>query len=134
MIFRHVKQFLLILFMAASLSALAQQPSTCGNVKEGKFEIHDKKEGTSVITRKGGVQHEENEMMGVVVEYLTEWLDECTFRLVPYKVLRNDNDLDLENDLKLEIEIVEVYDKMYVQVTTSMVTGQTETELVKIIR
>lgn len=134
MIFRSIKRFLLLFMVGSSLAAAAQQPASCGTVKEGKFEIHDKKEGTSVITRKSGVQHEENEMMGVVVEYLTEWLDECTFRLVPYKVLRNDYDLDLDNDLKLEIEIVEVYDKMYIQVTTSMVTGQTETELVKIIK
>ena len=125
---------LMLVLICMSGPVMAQQQSVCASVKEGKFEIHDKKVGTSVIIRKGGVQHEENEMMGVVVEYLTEWLDECTFRLVPYKVIRNDNELDLNEDLKLEIEIVEVYDKMYIQVTTSMVTGQTETELVKIVK
>lgn len=110
-----------------------QQPA-CTVVKEGRFEIHDKINGVSVITRKGGVQREENEKLGVVVEYLTEWLDECTFRLVPFKVVRNDNNLDMDGDLKLEVEIVEIREDTYVQVTTSWVTGQNETEEVKIIK
>ena len=115
------------------IQAQAQQP-VCTGVKEGKFEIHDKVNGVSLITRKGGVQREENEQMGVVVEYLTEWLDECTFRLVPFKVIRNDNKLDLDDDLKLEVEIVEVHDGHYVQITTSWVTGQNETEHVNMIK
>ncbi|MBL7846017.1 MAG: hypothetical protein JNL40_01015 [Cyclobacteriaceae bacterium] len=113
---------------------MAQLPSGCVSLKEGKFEIHDKVNGVSVITRKGGVQREENEKLGVVVEYLTEWLDECTFRLVPFKVVRNDNNLDMDGDLKLEVEIVEIREDTYVQITTSWVTGQNETEEVKIIK
>lgn len=123
--------FVVILTVA---HAYGQQQPVCSVVKEGRFEIHDKISGVSVITRKGGIQREENEQMGVVVEYLTEWLDECTFRLVPFKVIRNDNKLDLDDDLKLEVEIVEVHDTHYVQITTSWVTGQNETEQVKIIK
>lgn len=72
--------------------------------------------------------------MGIVVEYLTEWLDDCSFRLVPFKVIRNDNNLDMDGDLKLEVEIVEISDSTYTQITTAWATGQNETEVVKIIR
>jgi hypothetical protein len=110
------------------------QPGGCAVVKEGKFEIHDKKTGVSVITRKGGIQREENEQLGVVVEYLTEWIDECSFRLVPFKVIRNDNNLELDADMKLVVEIVEIREGVYIQETTAWATGQFETEEVRIIR
>lgn len=114
--------------------SMAQQGPACGEVKEGKFQFHDKTDGTSIITRSRGVQRVENEKLGIVVEFLTEWLDDCTFRLVPYKVIRNDNNLDMEGDLKLEIEIVEISDSTYTQITTAWATGQNRTEVVKIIR
>ena len=110
------------------------QTVRCTSVKEGKFEIHDKKTGVSVITRKGGIQREENEKMGVIIEYLTEWIDECSFRLVPFKVVRNDNNLQLEGDLKLVVEIIEIREDVYIQETTAWATGQYETEEVRIIR
>lgn len=120
---------------AGALESHAQvQPGSCALVKEGKFEIHDKKSGVSVITRKGGIQREENEQMGVVIEYLTEWIDECSFRLIPFKVVRNDNNLELDADMKLVVEIVEIRENTYIQETTAWATGQYETEEVKIIR
>lgn len=110
------------------------QPGSCALVKEGKFEIHDKKTGVSVITRKGGIQREENAQLGVVIEYLTEWIDECSFRLIPFKVIRNDNNLELDADMKLVVEIVEIREGVYIQETTAWATGQYETEEVRIIR
>jgi hypothetical protein len=120
--------------MLVIIQAHAQQLPACGKLKEGKFKIEDKVNGTSIITRSHGVQREENEQMGIVVEYLTEWLDDCSFRLVPFKVIRNDNNLDMDGDLKLEVEIVEISDSTYTQITTAWATGQNETEVVKIIR
>ena len=88
----------------------------------------------SVDTRKAGIQREENEELGIVVEYLTEWIDACTYRLVPFKVIRNDNKLDMDGDLKLIIEIIEIKEDSYTQITTSLVTKKNETETVKIIK
>lgn len=110
------------------------KPGSCALVKEGKFEIHDKKTGVSVITRKAGIQREENAQLGVVIEYLTEWIDECSFKLVPFKVIRNDNNLELDADMKLVVEIVEIREGVYIQETTAWATGQYETEEVRIIR
>ncbi len=125
---------ILWLSFPATESVAQIQPGACSAVKEGKFEIHDKKTGVSVITRKGGIQREENEQLGVVVEYLTEWIDECSFRLVPFKVVRNDNNLELDADMKLVVEIIEIREGVYIQETTAWATGQYETEEVKIIR
>ncbi len=116
-----------------TFSAFSQLPG-CVKLKEGKFQIEDKINGVSIITRAGGIQREENEQMGIIVEYLTEWLDPCTYRLVPFKVIKNDKNLDMDSDLKLEIEIVEIRDGSYTQITTSWATGQNETEEVKIIK
>lgn len=123
------------LFLMGNHAGFSQvQPAVCASVKEGKFEIQDKKTGLSVITRKNGIQREENEQLGVVIEYLTEWIDDCTFRLVPFKVVRNDNNLELDADMKLVVEIIEVREGVYIQETTAWATGQYETEEVRIIR
>ena len=116
--------------------AMAQMPaaSECEKLKEGKFQVEDKENGVSIITRKAGIQREENEELGIVVEYLTEWIDACTYRLVPFKVIRNDNKLDMDGDLKLIIEIIEIKEDSYTQITTSLVTKKNETETVKIIK
>jgi hypothetical protein len=133
--FAHLRWFFVAMCVSATLGVCAQgQPANCSSLKEGRFEIHDKKTGISVITRKAGVQREENEQMGVVVEYLMEWIDECSFRLLPFKVIRNDNNLELDGDLKLVVEIVEIRDSVYIQETTAWATGQFETEEVRIIR
>ncbi len=124
---------LMVLILFGTAPAFSQI-SGCEKLKEGKFQIEDKVNGVSIITRSAGIQREENEQMGIIVEYLTEWLDACTFRLVPFKVIKNDNNLNMEGDLKLEIEIVEIREGSYIQITTAWATGQNETEEVKIIK
>ena len=123
-------------FLLVGPCAMAQTPaaSACEKLKEGKFQVEDKENGVSIITRKAGIQREENEELGIVVEYLTEWIDACTYRLVPFKVIRNDNKLDMDGDLKLVIEIIEIKEDSYTQITTSLVTKKNETETVKIIK
>ncbi|MBL7852712.1 MAG: hypothetical protein JNN04_17540 [Cyclobacteriaceae bacterium] len=110
------------------------QPSACSAIKEGTFEIHDHKEGKWVITRKAGVQREENEQLGLIVEYLTEWIDECSYRLLPYKVIRNDSKIEMDASLKLIVEILEVKPNTYIHETTSWRTGKFKTEEVRIIK
>lgn len=130
----HGLMFCMLFCLVGTTLSVAQQLPACQKLKEGRFHIHDKVNGLSVITRSRGIQREENEQLGIVVEYLTEWLDDCSFRLVPFKVVRNDNNLDMNGDLKLEVEIVEINDSTYTQITTAWATGQNETEVVKIIR
>jgi len=128
--------FVVLMMLANSVSGQENKPSLddCAKLKEGTFQIDDKENGLSVITRKAGIQREENEQMGIIVEYLTEWIDACNYRLVPFKVIKNDNNLDMDADLKLNITIMEIHEKHYVQVTYSQATGKTEVEDVQIIK
>ena len=122
--------------MTASLSTFGQsQPTNCPTLREGKFEIDDiENGGTWTITRKAGIQREENEAMGVAVEYLVEWIDDCTYRLLPYNVIRNDARLELGGDAKFIVEIIEINDDSFVQETTIWTTGQYITAEVKIVK
>lgn len=117
-------------------TAFAQLPAaSCVVLKEGKFQA-DNFEGPGVwdITRKAGVQKEVNEAIGVAVEYLIEWIDDCTFRLLPLNVIRNDARLELGGDTKFIVEIVDVSDSTYIQETTVWKTGQYIDVEVKIVR
>lgn len=129
-------RFICILLLASTGAVFGQvQPTTCPTVKEGNFEIEDfENGGVWKITRKAGVQREENESIGVAVEYLIEWIDDCTFRLLPYNILRNDARLELGGDTKFIVEIVEILDSAYVQETTVWKTGQYISVEVKIVR
>lgn len=132
---RFYSRFMILslFILLGAISTFSQIPG-CEKLKEGKFQIEDKVNGVSIITRASGIQREENEQLGIIVEYLTEWLDPCTYRLVPFKVIKNDNNLNMDGDLKLEIEIVEIREGSYIQITTAWATGQNETEEVKIIK
>ena len=130
----HIVLSFAFLLVGPCVMAQMSAASACEKLKEGKFQIEDKENGVFIITRKAGIQREENEELGIVVEYLTEWTDACTYRLVPFKVIRNDNKLDMDGDLKLIIEIVEIREDSYTQITTSFVTKKNETQTVKIIK
>lgn len=125
---------LFVFLMLFGVFDAAAQVQGCEKLKDGKYEIYDPEEGLSTITRKDGIQREENNLQGIIVEYLIEWLNPCTFRLVPFKVIKNENNLDMEADLKLLIEIVEIREDMYVQITYSAVTNKSEVEEVKFVK
>lgn len=122
--------------LVLSSSAYGQvQPTNCELVKEGRFQIDDEENGgVWIITRKDGIQREENETLGVAVEYLVEWIDDCTFRLLPFNVARNDARLELGGDAKFIVEIVEIQDSTFIQETTIWKTGQYISAEVKIVR
>jgi len=117
-------------------AAFAQLPAaSCVPLKEGKFETEPLEDGgVWEIVRKSGIQKETNDALGVSVEYLIEWIDDCTFRLLPLNILRNDPGLELGGDTKFIVEIVEVSDSSYMQETTVWKTGQYIDVEVKILR
>jgi len=131
-----IQWFTGIVLLAFAEPAMAQlSPASCVALKEGKFQAENF-EGPGVwdITRKAGVQKEVNDAIGVAVEYLVEWIDDCTFRLLPLNVIRNDQRLELGGDTKFIVEIVDVSDSSYVQETTVWKTGQYIDVEVKILR
>jgi len=74
--------WLLLLLAGAALPASAQQPA-CKTVHTGTFQMKGSDGVTTRITRKGNQQ---TELMGnstQQTDYTVEWLDDCTYVLIP---------------------------------------------------
>jgi len=110
------------------------QSLDCKKLKEGKFKLEDEVSGVTIITRTSDIQREENEKYGIISEDKIEWINDCTFRLIPYKIIKNDSKIDFSTDMKLEIEITEIREGSYMQKTTSRLTGQSLSKEVKMIK
>jgi len=106
----------------------------CQRVKQGKFLHNSKAVGLTLITRTGDIQREESDSLGIIVEYKIVWRDSCSYKVTPYKLIRNDHNLDLMTDLKLVIEILEVKSESYLQRTSSRVTGLSKTSEILILK
>ena len=76
-----------------------------------------------MITRTETIQREENEEYGIITEDKIEWINDCTFKLIPYRVIKNDNKIDFSTDYKLEVEIILIKETSYIQKTTSRLNG-----------
>lgn len=125
-----------IFFLLSILASSAfGQSLDCKKLKEGKFRIEDPGgSGITIITRTRNIQREENEDFKIITEDKIEWINHCTYRLIPYKVIKNEGTLDLSTDLKLEIEIIKINADSYIQRTTSRLTGKSLEAEVKIVK
>lgn len=107
----------------------------CSKVKIGKFEQDTEMVGLTIITRTEDIQREENEKYGIIMEYKIVWGDSCSYTLTPYKVVKNESNLDITTDLKLKIKILEIKDDFYTQRTTSqLIRGFSRTGEIKILK
>jgi hypothetical protein len=114
-------------------STVTGQTLECKTLKEGKFKLENQGSGLTLITRTGDIQREENDQYKIITEDKIEWINECTYRLIPYKVIKNESGIDMSIDLKLEIEIIKINKDSYIQRTTSRVTSKSLEAEVKII-
>ncbi|HEY8403447.1 MAG TPA: hypothetical protein VIK71_02450 [Flavobacteriales bacterium] len=119
-------QSLLLLFTLHTFVAPA--PPKCSRVKHGVFILDDETSGVTIITRENDIQREENKELGVILEDKVQWLNECTYRLIPYRVIQNNSHIDFSEDLQLEIEILEVHKEYYLQRTTSHISNMSVTK------
>jgi hypothetical protein len=117
-----MKLSFIVLLLLISGWSIAQTPK-CKKVHNGRFRLTSEVTGTSIITRNGDVQTEENEKIGVIIEYKVEWVNECTYKLTPMKVIKNDSQINFMEDLQLEVQITKVSRRSYSQTTTSKVKG-----------
>jgi hypothetical protein len=125
------KAFALFVITFLTMAAVAQ--ADCSRVKSGKFSYTDKESGTTIITRKGNIQREENTKMGVITEDTMLWISDCMFRLVPGRVIMNKSKIDLSTDMQLEVHITEVQKTFYKARVLSRLNGQTMEIEVKIL-
>ena len=99
------------------------QNLNCKSLKTGKFKLESEQSGVTMITRTETIQREENEEYGIITEDKIEWINDCTFKLIPYRVIKNDNKIDFSTDYKLEVEIILIKETSYIQKTTSRLNG-----------
>ncbi|HEY8403446.1 MAG TPA: hypothetical protein VIK71_02445 [Flavobacteriales bacterium] len=100
---------------------LSMAAPDCSKVKHGVFVMEDDQMGNTIITRENDIQREENNQMGVTIELKVQWVNECSYRLIPYRILQNNSGVDLSEDLQLLVEILEVHKDYYLQRTTSLI-------------
>jgi hypothetical protein len=129
-----MKKIILIQLLSFGTILSMGQTLDCKKLKEGKFKLDNETSGVTLITRTGDIQREENEKYGIITEDKVEWINECSYKLTPYKVIKNDSKIDFSTDMKLEIEIIEIKADSYVQKTTSRLTGQSRTVEIQIIK
>lgn len=79
-----MKFIILLTFVSSYYTGFSQIRCDCDKYRTGKFEV-DNHDGTiSYITRTGKIQSERSK--GYKGKDKIEWLDECSYRLIPLKV------------------------------------------------
>ena len=119
--------------LLVSLTSMAQSLN-CNSLKTGKFRLEDPISGTTLITRMDSIQREENLKYGIISEDKIQWVDDCTFRLIPYRVLKNESKIDFSIDYKLEVQILSIKENSYTQRTTSRLNGVSREKEISIIK
>jgi hypothetical protein len=103
-----MKYILVVIMACFTLSSLKAQD--CAKVKDGKFTTTDEHSGTTLITRKGSKQIEENKELGFKAEFKIEWLSDCVYTIQMTKVIRKGKisfPIDMEMIMTVKIESVE---------------------------
>ena len=118
--------------MAITVSA---QEKNCADIRVGNFKHIGELSGITLISRTETIQHEENIEFGIITEDSVKWINDCTFRLIPSRMIKNEGKLEMEVDMTLivEVEILRVDPKSYLQRMTSTLTGESvTTEILRI--
>ena len=127
-------RYLFICFLGLLASDLQAQKINCKSIRVGTFVSNDDVAGSTVITRTETMQREVNEKFGIITEDSVKWLNDCKYKLIKSRVIKNESKVPMELDLKLEIEILEVKQNSYVQRITSGVTGESMTFEIKRVK
>jgi hypothetical protein len=80
-----MKHIFVVLMMLCAYVAHAQTPSNCADFKTGKFILTDQVEGDLQIERDNKFQYEMHETLKKPIRFYINWIDECTYTLIPEK-------------------------------------------------
>lgn len=114
------KLVILNIFFLYFLSDCSQKDN-CKEFKTGEFEI-DSEVGRFIITRYENRQIEYNEQLGLEIEFTIEWINDCSYKLTPVKILQNKKDFNYPMDLILTVEILETSKDSYLQRSSSNIS------------
>ncbi len=88
----------------------------CSKVQTGNFEIESARNGITKITRNKNYQIEENKSLGYKLKLKIDWIDECTYTLMPVEDLSKSKKGKVPTRV-LRCQIIEVNDDNYIQVS-----------------
>ena len=109
----------------------------CSSVKEGKFKITIDAQDSTIVTlieRKGDIQIEKCEQLGIEYKLKVVWIDNCTYQLSLLETIRDDYNLDYPENQIITVEINEVYDEYYFQTSTSNMVDFVDKSKVEILQ
>jgi len=129
-----MKHLFHLIFGLLAITVSAQEKN-CADIRVGNFKHIGELSGITLISRTETIQHEENIEFGIITEDSVKWINDCTFRLIPSRMIKNEGKLEMEVDMTLivEVEILRVDPKSYLQRMTSTLTGESvTTEILRI--
>jgi hypothetical protein len=126
------KIILFIILLFFGLTSFSQ-PFDCSRFKEGKFRTADPRVGGIVETeRRGGFQTESTESLKLILRFSISWQDNCSYTLRLDKIMRNENKVEIPNNLQVNVKIIETKPGSYIQeISSSMTNGTYRAEAVK---
>ncbi len=126
------KTIIFVLFLLCAADGFSQ-PFDCSRFKEGKFRTADPRIGGIVETdRRGGFQTESTASLKLILRFSISWQDNCSYTLRLDKIIRNENKVDIPNNLQVNIKIVETKPGSYIEeIVSSMTNGSYRAEAVK---
>ncbi|MBL7719530.1 MAG: hypothetical protein JNL72_11880 [Flavipsychrobacter sp.] len=89
----------------------------CRRFRTGKFK--NVYEGiTTLIERTDSLQIETIAELGVVATYKLVWVDDCTFRVLPFKTMKGGVDISEQDTMTCTMQITHVSGNSYQQLVT----------------
>ena len=127
------RRIIILILLLLPATVVFSQSTDCSKFREGKFRTADPRIGAIVITdRRSGFQTESTEALKLVIRFSISWQDNCSYTLKLDKVIRNENKVDIPNNLTVIVKIVETGTGSYVQeLSSSMTNGAYRTTVIK---
>ena len=127
------RRIIILILSLLPATVVFSQPADCSKFREGKFRTADPRVGAIVVTdRRSGFQTESTEALKLVIRFSINWQDNCSYTLKLDKVIRNENKVDIPNNLTVIVKIVETAAGSYVQeLSSSMTNGAYRTTVTK---
>ncbi len=124
-----MKQLLAILGLIFTTSAAFGQKVDCHYVHEGKFKVTDTS-GTTIITRTGNEQTEENPVTKSKMVFTVSWINNCMYELHPKEVISGDQALMGKEGDYLTVIIKDIKATSYTTITlANFTTAKLEREI-----
>jgi hypothetical protein len=108
-----------ILILLCGVSLVNAQVPGCKSIHDGKFKMTTKDYGTTLISRSGSKQIEENKKLEFKAVFDVKWINDCTYVLFNKKQIDGRSSYDFQPTDSLYVEIIEIRKRSYTGKTWS---------------